>query len=211
MNSAYQTFAPGSWIKSVNVRDFIQKNYAPYEGDDSFLASATDDTKQLWDQVSELMLEEREKGILDAETKVPSSIVAHGPGYIDKNIEKIVGFQTDAPLKRGIMPNGGIRVVKNALDSYGYELDPTTLEIFTNYRKTHNEGVFDAYTEDMRNARRQVSSPDCLMHTEEDVSSETTDVLLSMVSISSSRKKKLPRSSLKWIIWKRTLLSFVRN
>ena len=154
MNSAWNDFNKGSWTTSINVRDFILRNFTPYKGDDSFLASATENTTKLWKQVSKLMLEERDKGILDAETKVPSSIVSHGPGYLDKSIEKIVGFQTDAPLKRGIMPFGGIRVVENALDSYGYQLDPNTKEIFTQYRKTHNDGVFDAYTEDMRNARR---------------------------------------------------------
>ncbi len=154
MNQAYQSFIPGAWTKSINVRDFIQTNYKPYEGDDSFLAGVTDTTSDLWEKVSELMLQERDKGILDVETKKPSTIVSHGPGYLDKEKEKIVGFQTDAPLKRGIMPNGGIRVVKNALESYGYELDPVTLDIFTHYRKTHNEGVFDAYTDAMRDARR---------------------------------------------------------
>lgn len=154
MNAAWNDFNKGSWTTSINVRDFILRNFTPYLDDDAFLETATEDTAKLWDQVSKLMLEERDKGILDAETKVPSSITSHGPGYLDKSIEKIVGFQTDAPLKRGIMPFGGIRVVENALDSYGYELDPNTKEIFTRYRKTHNDGVFDAYTEDMRSARR---------------------------------------------------------
>lgn len=154
MNAAWNDFNKGSWTTSINVRDFILRNFTPYLDDDAFLETATEDTTKLWDQVSKLMLEERDKGILDAETKVPSSITAHGPGYLDKSIEKIVGFQTDAPLKRGIMPFGGIRVVENALNSYGYELDPNTKEIFTRYRKTHNDGVFDAYTEDMRSARR---------------------------------------------------------
>ncbi|WZL81739.1 formate C-acetyltransferase [Vallitaleaceae bacterium 9-2] len=154
MNAAWNDFNKGSWTTSINVRDFILRNFTPYLDDDAFLETATEDTTKLWDQVSKLMLEERDKGILDAETKVPSSITSHGPGYLDKSIEKIVGFQTDAPLKRGIMPFGGIRVVENALDSYGYELDPNTKEIFTRYRKTHNDGVFDAYTEDMRSARR---------------------------------------------------------
>ncbi len=154
MNAAWNDFNKGSWTTSINVRDFILRNFTPYLDDDAFLETATEDTTKLWNQVSKLMLEERDKGILDAETKVPSSITSHGPGYLDKSIEKIVGFQTDAPLKRGIMPFGGIRVVENALDSYGYELDPNTKEIFTRYRKTHNDGVFDAYTEDMRSARR---------------------------------------------------------
>ncbi len=147
-------FNKGKWTKEIDVRDFIQKNYSPYEGDDSFLEGATERTTKLWEKVSELMKEEREKGILDVETKIPSSITSHGPGYIDKELEQIVGFQTDKPLKRGIMPFGGIRVVKNALNAYEYELDPDTDEIFAKYRKTHNDGVFDAYTDDMRNARR---------------------------------------------------------
>jgi len=154
IHSTHQSFKSGNWAHNINVRDFILKNMTPYLGDDSFLAPATEVTKKLWAICSELTDIEKEKGILGAETKIPSSITSHGPGYLDKNLEKIVGFQTDAPLKRGIMPFGGIRVVKDALESYGYELDPTTLEIFTKYRKTHNEGVFDAYTSDMLEARR---------------------------------------------------------
>jgi len=154
IHSTHQSFKSGNWAHNINVRDFILKNMTPYLGDDSFLAPATEVTKKLWAICSELTNIEKEKGILGAETKIPSSITSHGPGYLDKNLEKIVGFQTDAPLKRGIMPFGGIRVVKDALESYGYELDPTTLEIFTKYRKTHNEGVFDAYTSDMLEARR---------------------------------------------------------
>lgn len=154
MNPVWNEFEKGTWTTGINVRDFILQNYTPYEGDDAFLTKATPETLELWAKVCELVLLEREKGILDAETKIPSSISAYGPGYVDKALEKIVGFQTDAPLKRGIMPFGGIRVVKGALESYGYELDPNTHEIFTHYRKTHNEGVFDAYTEAMRDARR---------------------------------------------------------
>lgn len=154
MHAAHQSFKPGNWTHNINVRDFILKNMTPYLGDDSFLAPATDDTKKLWKICSRLTQEEKEKGILDAETKIPSSITSHGPGYLDRSLEKIVGFQTDAPLKRGIMPFGGIRVVKSALESYGYELDPQTYDIFTHYRKTHNEGVFDAYTSAMLDARR---------------------------------------------------------
>ncbi len=154
MNTAWNDFQTGTWTTSINVRDFIQKNYTPYEGDDSFLVDATEDTKKLWSIVSDLMDKERKNGILDVETKVPSTVTSHGPGYLDKSLEKIVGFQTDAPLKRGIMPFGGIRVVLGALESYGYELDPATKNIFDKYRKTHNDGVFDAYTEDMRKARR---------------------------------------------------------
>jgi formate C-acetyltransferase len=154
MKPEWQGFNKGDWQTSVNVRDFIQLNYTPYEGDDTFLADATEKTKKLWTKVSELMKEEREKGILDVETKIPSTVDSHGPGYLDKDLEMIVGYQTDKPLKRGIMPYGGIRVVKSALESYNYEIDPTTDNTFSNYRKTHNDGVFDAYTEDMRKARR---------------------------------------------------------
>ncbi|MFP4698000.1 MAG: formate C-acetyltransferase [Eubacteriales bacterium] len=153
MRTEWQTFNKGDWEDSINVREFIQSNYTPYEGDDSFLEEPTDKTKALWDKVSNLMKIEMEKGILDAETKVPSSVNSHGPGYVDKDLEVIVGYQTDKPLKRGIMPYGGIRVVRKALDSYGYKLDPNTHSIFKNYRKTHNDGVFDAYTDAMRRAR----------------------------------------------------------
>ena len=149
----WEGFTIGDWAKEIDVRGFIQANYTPYEGDDSFLAGATKRTEELFNEVKELMLEENKKGILDAETKVPSSITAFGPGYVDKDKEVIVGFQTDKPLKRGIFPNGGIRMVKTALESYGYELDKQTESIYTSNRKTHNDGVFDAYTEDMKKAR----------------------------------------------------------
>jgi formate C-acetyltransferase len=137
----------------VNVRDFIQKNYTPYEGNDDFLVQPTENTKILWEKVKVLMAQEREQGILELETKTPSSITSHAPGYIAQDLEKIVGLQTDKPLKRGIMPYGGIRVVRSAVEAYGYQLDTTTNEIFTQYRKTHNDGVFDAYTPEMRSAR----------------------------------------------------------
>jgi formate C-acetyltransferase len=153
MRQEWHDFIPGSWTTDINVRSFIQHNYTPYEGDESFLAGPTKRTTQLWDEVLKLMKIENEKGILEAETKTPSTITAYGPGYVDKDKEVIVGFQTDKPLKRGIMPNGGIRVVKNALESYGYTLDKTTEEIYTYNRKTHNDGVFDAYTEAMKKAR----------------------------------------------------------
>lgn len=147
-------FNEGPWMKDVNVRDFIQKNYAQYNGDDSFLAGATEATKTLWNQVSDLMKIEREKGILDTDTKVISSIVSHNAGYINKDLETIVGLQTDAPLKRAVMPFGGIRMVHNSLEAYGYKLDQQTSDIFSKgIRKTHNEGVFDAYTADMKAAR----------------------------------------------------------
>lgn len=147
-------FTEGNWTKEVNVRDFIQKNYTPYEGNAEFLAAPTEKTQQLWHKVLELMKQEREKGVLDVDTKVPTSITAHAPGYIDRDLEQIVGLQTDRPLKRAIMPFGGIRVVKAGLEAYGYQLDRQTEEIFTKYRKTHNDGVFDVYTRSMRLARR---------------------------------------------------------
>ena len=146
-------FNPGRWSHETDVRDFIQKNYTPYTGDGSFLAGATQRTEKLWQQAGALMDLENKKGILDVETKTPSSIISHGPGYIDESLEQIVGFQTDKPLKRGIVPFGGLRVVKNALENYGYELDKNTEDIFSNYRKTHNDGVFDGYTEEMKTAR----------------------------------------------------------
>ncbi|MDX2229002.1 MAG: formate C-acetyltransferase [Leptolyngbyaceae cyanobacterium bins.349] len=153
MLTQWQEFFPGIWTNEVNVRDFIQTNYTPYSGDAGFLATATPRTQALWQQVAQLMVLERENGILDTDTKVVSTITAHAPGYLDRDLEQIVGLQTDKPLKRAIMPNGGVRVVEAALKAYGYELDPNTKEIFTKYRKTHNDGVFDAYTKEMRLAR----------------------------------------------------------
>ncbi|HYI92297.1 MAG TPA: formate C-acetyltransferase [Bryobacteraceae bacterium] len=145
-------FRSGIWQKEINVRDFIQQNYKPYEGDSSFLASATERTKKLWERLNELFVEERKKGVLDV-SQIPSSITAHDPGYIDRENELIVGLQTEAPLKRAIMPNGGYRMIANALKAYGYKVDPVVAETFTKYRKTHNEGVFDAYTADVRRCR----------------------------------------------------------
>jgi formate C-acetyltransferase len=142
------------WKNEINVRDFIQCNYTPYTGDDSFLEGATENTKKVWNKLTEMFKVEREKGIYDAETKIPQAIDAYGPGYIDKDAEVIVGLQTDAPLKRGIFPKGGLRMVKNSLEAFGYEIDPLTEEIFTKYRKTHNEGVFSAYTDEMKACRK---------------------------------------------------------
>ena len=150
--AAWRGFAPGSWRSRVNVREFIQRNYTPYEGDSSFLQGATDRTRGIWKTLQPLLAQEREKGILDV-SQVPSGILAHAPGYIDKANELIVGLQTEAPLKRAIMPFGGWRVVAASLKSYGYKPDPLLGEIFTKYRKTHNDGVFDAYTPDIRKAR----------------------------------------------------------
>ncbi len=151
----WRSFKKGTWSKDINVRDFIQKNYTPYEGDDSFLAGPTERTTTLWNQVAELMKEENQKGILDADTKIISTVSSHGAGYIDESLELIVGLQTEKPLKRALMPFGGIRVANNALESYGYKMDPNTKEMFDlKYRKTHNDGVFDAYTDDMKLARK---------------------------------------------------------
>ncbi|MCL2386203.1 MAG: formate C-acetyltransferase [Defluviitaleaceae bacterium] len=153
-SSIWDGFEKGAWVDEVNLRDFIQRNVTPYEGDDNFLAGATNRTSNLWAEICELVKQENAKGILDVETKVPSSVVSHGPGYINQSVEKIVGLQTDKPLKRGIMPKGGIRVIQSALKAYGYELDPSVEEIYTHHRKAHNDGVFDAYTDDMRAARK---------------------------------------------------------
>jgi formate C-acetyltransferase len=150
--SPWRTFKTGLWQKEVNVRDFIQQNYEPYFGDGTFLAGPTQRTLDVWNRLKELFVEERKKGVLDV-SQIPSSITAHAPGYIDADKEIIVGLQTDAPLKRAIMPNGGLRMVVSALKAYGYTPDPVVVEAFTKYRKTHNDGVFDAYTSDIRKCR----------------------------------------------------------
>ena len=148
-------FTPGRWSTGVNVRDFIQRNYTPYDGDEEFLAGPTEATKQLWAQVMDLSQKEREAGgVLDMDTKIVSTITSHGAGYLNKDLEKITGFQTDKPFKRSLQPFGGIRMAQNACHQYGYEVDPEVVEIFTKYRKTHNQGVFDAYTPEMRLARK---------------------------------------------------------
>ncbi|MCL1878166.1 MAG: formate C-acetyltransferase, partial [Defluviitaleaceae bacterium] len=151
---AWDGFSKGIWTEEVNLRDFIQRNVTPYEGDGAFLAPVTDRTAELWAEVCALTKKESENGILEAETRIPSGITSHGPGYINAQLEQIVGVQTDKPLKRGIMPKGGIRVIQNALKSYGYELHPEVEYIYTKHRKAHNDGVFDAYTDEMRAARR---------------------------------------------------------
>ena len=150
--SPWHGFRTGLWQKEINVRDFIQQNYEPYEGDESFLAPATKRTQTIWDRLNQLFVEERRKGVLDV-SPIPSSITAHGPGYIDRENEIIVGLQTEAPLRRAIMPNGGFRLVVSALKAYGYEPDLHVVEAFTKYRKTHNDAVFDAYTADVRRCR----------------------------------------------------------
>ena len=141
------------WKREIDVRDFIQHNYEPYNGDESFLCGPTEKTNKLWKKLSEMFEVEREKGVYAVETKLPQSLDTYGAGYIDKESEVIVGLQTDMPLKRAIFPKGGIRMVQAALMAYGYDLDPATKEIYTKYRKTHNEGVFSAYNEDIKAAR----------------------------------------------------------
>lgn len=148
-------FQEGKWNSSVNVSDFIQKNYTEYLGDDSFLAPATEATKELWKQVMELSKKERENGgVLNMDTKVVSTITSHGAGYLNKETEQIVGFQTDEPFKRSLQPFGGIRMAENSCAEYGYKVDDEVVDIFTKYRKTHNQGVFDAYSPEMRLARK---------------------------------------------------------
>lgn len=149
-------FSEGRWSStSVNVRDFIKKNYTPYEGGEDFLAAPTEATKKLWEQVTELFCKEREAGgVLDMDTSVVSTITSHPAGYLDKELEQIVGLQTDKPLKRSLQPFGGIRMAQKACENYGYEVDPEIVKIFTKYRKTHNQGVFDAYTPEMKLARK---------------------------------------------------------
>ena len=155
MTTAWNGFKTGNWNKEIDVRDFIQLNYTPYEGDASFLAGESERTKKLWDEVAELCKKEiANGGTLDVDTTTITAIDAYKPGYIDKDLEQIVGLQTDAPLKRAIMPYGGIRMVENSCKAYGYELDPEVSKIFTKYRKTHNQGVFDAYTKEMRACRK---------------------------------------------------------
>ncbi len=150
---AWQGFQDGPWRDAIDVRDFVQRNYTPYEGDASFLAGPTERTTSVWAKLSEMFPEEREKGVYDVDATTPSSITAHAPGYIDEGNEVIVGLQTDAPLKRAIMPFGGWRMVETSLKTYGYEVDETLKEIFTKYRKTHNDGVFDVYPPNVRAAR----------------------------------------------------------
>ena len=147
-------FVSGKWQQEINVRDFIQKNYTPYEGDSSFLAEATEATSKLWQECCDLLKKERDNGgVLDMDTDIVSTITSHEAGYIDKNLEQIVGLQTDKPLKRSMQPFGGIRMAETSCKAYGYEVNPEISEIFTKYRKTHNQGVFDVYTPEMKAAR----------------------------------------------------------
>ena len=154
MRPEWTDFVGGKWVSEINVRDFIQKNYTPYDGDDSFLAGPTQNTTDLWDQVLDLMKQEREAGgVLDMDTKTISTITSHGPGYLNKDKETIVGFQTDKPFKRSLQPYGGIRMAEKACADNGYTVDPEISEFFTTHRKTHNAGVFDAYNSEMRACR----------------------------------------------------------
>ena len=147
-------FVSGKWEQEINVRDFIQKNYTPYYGNADFLAEPTEATNKLWERCCFLLQKEREEGgVLDMDTKIVSTITSHNAGYINKELETIVGLQTDKPLKRSMQPFGGIRMAETACRSYGYEVDPEISEIFTKYRKTHNQGVFDVYTPEMKAAR----------------------------------------------------------
>ena len=152
---AWKDFEKGDWQDEINVRDFIQRNYTPYEGDSSFLVEATEKTKKLWNKVLELYKEEKNApgGVLDIDTKTISTVSSHNAGYIDKDLEEIVGLQTDSPLKRAIMPFGGIKIVEKSCEAYGKEVDPEVDKIFHTVRKTHNDGVFDVYTPDVRKAR----------------------------------------------------------
>ncbi len=154
MRQEWASFKGGVWEKEINVRDFIQKNYTPYEGDETFLAGPTKATNELWEQVMELTEEERNKGgVLDMDTHIISTITSHGPGYLNKEKETIVGFQTDKPFKRALQPNGGIRMAIKACEDNGYHVDPEIVDFYTKYRKTHNDGVFDVYSPEMRACR----------------------------------------------------------
>ncbi len=150
---AWRGFVTGPWVDRIDVRDFIQRNYTPYDGEADFLAGPTERTTKIWETLSEMFPAEREKGVYDIDTHTPGAITSHGPGYISEGDEVIVGLQTDAPLKRAMIPNGGWRMVENALKTYGYEVDADIAKIFTEYRKTHNDGVFDVYPPNVRAAR----------------------------------------------------------
>jgi formate C-acetyltransferase len=152
--AAWSGFISGPWQDGIDVRDFIQRNYTPYTGDAGFLAGPTERTTALWQRLSEMFPTEREKGVYDIDASTPAMITAHAPGYIDRDHEIIVGLQTDAPLKRAIMPYGGWRMVEDALNTYGYPVDTEIKKIFTSYRKTHNAGVFDVYPPAVKTARR---------------------------------------------------------
>lgn len=155
LEHAWRGFKPGKWTKTIDTRDFIEENITPYHGDDTFLAGATANTKALWDIISDLTKKERDNGgVLDVDVNTPSTITSHKPGYLDKDKETVVGLQTDEPFKRSLQPFGGIRMMIDACKAYGFEVPESIIKLFTDIRKTHNQGVFDAYTEDMKKARR---------------------------------------------------------
>jgi formate C-acetyltransferase len=170
----WREFRGSAWRDSVDVADFIRANVRPYTGDSVFLSGLTDRTTALWQQLSLMFTEERRRGVHDVDAATPSTITSHEPGYIDRPNELIVGLQTDAPLRRAIMPNGGYRMVENGLRAYGYVPDRRVTEIITTYRKTHNDGVFDAYTPQILAARKAGSSPGCRTPTAVAASSATT-------------------------------------
>ncbi|MDU4962236.1 MAG: pyruvate formate lyase family protein, partial [Sporomusaceae bacterium] len=152
---AWQGFTQGSWQTGIDVRDFIQNNYTPYEGNAGFLAPATFRTKRLWEECLKLLADEQKNGgVLDVDTSVVSTITSHQPGYIARDLEAIVGLQTDAPLKRSVIVNGGIRMAEQACEAYGYKLDPQISEIYHQHATTHNTAVFKAYTDEMKQVRR---------------------------------------------------------
>ena len=157
LRDEWNGFTGGHWVDDINVRDFIQRNYTAYDGDDSFLAGPTDATDKLWGKVQELQAAERaNNGVLECETEIVSGLTAYGAGYIDpemKDLEQVVGLQTDKPLKRAFMPYGGIKMAQQAAENYGFHVNDKYNQIFNEYRKTHNQGVFDAYTPEMRAAR----------------------------------------------------------
>ena len=192
---AWRGFTDGWWQKHVDVREFIQKNYTPYEGDERFLSGPTARTRKLWEKLLPMLEEERKKGVLDV-SQAPSGILAHAPGYIDKDSEIIVGLQTDAPMKRALMRARRLaRVVEASLKSYNFEPDPKVAEIFSNYRKTHNDGVFDAYTPTSRSAVAHTSSPDYRTTTAAAASSATIAGWPCTGRHSSSRKSSATRPS----------------
>ena len=151
---SWRAFRPGDWCTSINVRDFIVRNVAPYAGDEKFLTGASPRTKAVWAKLQPYFAEERKKGVLAVDAQHPSTLLAHKPGYIDRDNEVIVGLQTDQPFKRAIFPFGGLRMVEAGLKAAGFEADPAVHEAFTKYRKSHNDGVFDAYTPEIMNCRR---------------------------------------------------------
>ena len=191
MREEWTNFAGGKWESDIDVRDFIQRNYTPYDGDQSFLEGPTEATDKLWGELKELQKEERAKGgVLDMETEVVSCITAYGAAYLDKDLEKVVGLQTDKPLKRAFMPYGGIKMAEQSCQMYGYTPSPKLHEIFTKYHKTHNQGVFDIYTRFL-----QVFPT----HTAEAESSVTTEGLLFTVLtvLSKARKRTLQKQTVR--------------